>query len=61
MVCDLDNVKPRPFFRATSISGVFYFPSVSVSDKNGNVISNEIGASKVRSVLEGWSKLTLGK
>ena len=48
-------------FQGLPGSGVFGFPAVSVCDKDGNVISNEIGASKVKAVLEGWRKLTLGK
>ena len=48
-------------FQGLPGSGVFGFPAVSVCDKDGNVISNEIGASKVKAVLEDWRKLTLGK
>ena len=48
-------------FQGLPGAGVFGFPAISVSDKEGNVISNEIGASRVKAVLEDWRKLTLGR
>ena len=37
------------------------FPSISVVDKEGNMIKNVIGASQVQEVLTNWRELTIGK